>query len=158
MNAMTNRAFFATDKTLESVTGIPVCIGDWKFQTRRAGGSNNAFQARMTILRKPHERILNEKPGPNDDALAIRQSELLQGILVQASAEKLLLPQWDGVTMADLADDGDPNTPAPFSVENAVTLFTRFPDAFNEYFAEASKMGNFRRQVVKDQAGNSVTG
>lgn len=167
MNAsLNNRTFFATDKNLETIVGIAIVIGDWTFQSRRAGGSNHAFQARVTALRKPYERILNEKPGANDEALMIRQQEIINPILVEAAAEKLLLPKWDGVTMADIIDplengawpDGvDPNAPAPFSKDNAILLFTRFPDVFNEYFAEASKMGNFRKQVVTDQAGNSAS-
>lgn len=165
MNAMTNRTFFNTDKTLESVTGISVVIGDWTFKTKRAGGSNLAFQARLTILRKPYERLLNEKPGANDDALSVRQQEIGQTILIEAAAEKLLLG-WDGVINADLydpLDDGSltnglaPEAAALFTKENVILLFTRYPDAFNEYYVEAAKLGNFRKKAVEEQAGNSVS-
>lgn len=165
-DAMNNRSFFNTDPALESMTGVPVFIGDWGFKTKRAGGSNKAFSARMTILRKPYERLLSAKPGPNDEALVIQQQDIMQKLLIRASAEKLLLPEWEGVTMADLyasLEDGSmpegmtASDPAPFSVENAVQLFTRFPESFDEFFGEASKMGNFRRQLVQDQAGNSAS-
>ncbi|PWC48124.1 hypothetical protein TSA6c_16945 [Azospirillum sp. TSA6c] len=165
-DAMNNRAFFNTDPALESGIGIKVFIGDWGFKTKRAGGSNKAFSARMTIVRKPYERLLSAKPGPNDEALVIQQQEIMQKLLIRASAEKLLLPEWEGVTLADLhasLEDGSmpegmtASDPAPFSIENAVLLFSRFPESFDEFFGEASKMGNFRRQLVQDQAGNSAS-
>ncbi|MGR0185439.1 hypothetical protein [Azospirillum aestuarii] len=161
MTALTNREFYRTDRDLESTTGIRIEIGNWTFWSKRAGGSNTAFQARMTVLRKPHERLLNSKVGANDEALAQQQQDIFQKLLIQAAAEKLLLPKWDGVVMADIYEtvpEGiDPNAEAPFSVENAVALFTLQPDSFNDFYKEAAEMGNFRKKVVEDQSGNSVT-
>lgn len=163
MSNMSNRRFFSTDKDLESKTGISIIIGNWKFQSRRIGGANEAYQARMAVLRIPHERLLSEKS--KDEAVIARQNAVLRPLMIQAAAEKALL-FWEGVTEADLLDLDAPDDlvaekeliPAPFTAENAIRLFTLYPDAWQEYLTEVTTMGNFRRQVVRDAAGNSPAG
>jgi hypothetical protein len=110
------------------------------FTLARAGGSNKRFKTRFNELTAPY-RIRGI------EIEEIMSDEESKKVLVQCYAETVVL-DWREV------NDKDGN-PIPFSVENAVALFSKFDDLFSIVMQAAQKMSLFRAKVQEEDAKNS---
>lgn len=129
-------AAFQTDAAAET-EGITLDFGDYQFTIARAGGSNKKFETALKKRLERYKRMIDFDALPEATA---------HKALVEVYAETVVIG-WTGVTDAD-------GNAMPFSVANAVKLFTDLPGLFNVIREEAGKQSNFlaaRRQAI---AGN----
>lgn len=128
---------FSTDKELET-NGVVHDLGAaGRFRLARAGGSNERYNKRIMQLTKPFRRAI---------ATNTMDSAEAERITAKVFAETVVLG-WEGVT-------GPDGSELPYSVDNAVMLFTDLPDLFAELRAAATDASIFRSEELKVEAGN----
>lgn len=127
-----------TDRDLETGSGVVLDYGDGvKIRIHRAGGSNQKFTNRQTVLIKPFQRQINNDTLPPEKGRELN---------IQLYAETVIVG-WEGVT------DRDGN-PLPFTKENAIRVMTDLPDLFSDLVASANDRALFRKAEQEEAAGN----
>lgn len=112
---------FGTSKDAESGAGVDLDYGKMgKFRIHRAGGSNARYKNFAQAKMKPYNRQI--QAGTMDDDVATK-------LMVEIFA-KTVIVGWAGVKDRDGKD-------LPFSVDNAIQLFTDLPDLFSDIRAAA---------------------
>lgn len=135
---MSTYSKFATDVDLEK-NGITLDLGSaGKFVIARAGGSNERFKRAIQRASRPFRRAIA------NETMEEKQAD---EIAAKAFAQTVVL-DWSGVT-------GPDGKPLPFSVENAVKLFTDLPDLFAEIRRAAADGSLFRKEILEADSGNS---
>lgn len=133
---------FKTNKELEkdgilleyglNSKGQPICI-----RIARAGGGNVQFSKRFEAKLKPFRRqVQNETLDP----------QLAEKLVREVYAESVVLG-WENV------EDEDGNE-LPFSVENAIKLFTDLPELFKDIQEQSGKMALFREEILEADSKN----
>jgi len=110
------------------------------FILARPGGSNKRFKTRFNELTAPY-RIRGI------DLEEIMDDDESKRVFVQLYAETVV-KGWRDVKDAD-------GNEIPFSVENAIKLFTDLEDLFGVILQAAQKMSLFRAKLVEEDAKNS---
>lgn len=110
------------------------------FTLARPGGSNTAFKKRFNELTAPY-RIRGI------DIEEIMDDEESKRVMVQVYAETVV-KGWTGVVDAQGND-------YPFSVENAIALFSAHEDLFSIIMQAAQKRSLFQQRLQEADAKNS---
>lgn len=127
---------FKTDVSAER-DGIDLDFGDFKVTIARSGGANKKYEQ---LVRRKLDRY---KRAIQFDALP---EETARRVLIECYAEAVVLG-WEGVL-----DENE--LPIPYSVENAIKLFTELPEFFNQVREESDKIANFLVSKRRAAAGN----
>lgn len=128
---------FSTDEVLES-KGITLDFGSaGKVRIARAGGANKKFEKTMMRLTKPHRHAINT--GTIDPKVA-------DEVLHRAYAEAVVLG-WEGITDREGKE-------LPFTVDNAMSLFSDLPDLFQQIRKNADNASLFRAEQNEDDVKN----
>lgn len=129
-------SLFATDPKLER-DGVWHDYGEFKLLIARAGGHNRAYMQTAEAVMRPYRRQIQL------DMLAPEKSEELMMTIFARS----VMRGWEGIT----DDEGEP---LPFTVENCVDLFTKFPDLFADVREVANRIALYRVAETEVDAGN----
>lgn len=132
---------FSMDEKRE-IQGIEFETPWGTFILARPGGSNKAFKTRFNDLTSPYRIRGIDLEEIMDDAESKR-------VFVQLYAETVV-KGWRDVKDAN-------GEQIPFSVENAIKLFTDLEDLFNVILQAAQKMSLFRAKLVEEDSKNSPT-
>lgn len=130
---------FAMDEQREQ-NGVPFETPWGDFVLARAGGSNKRFKTLFNELTAPYRiRGVEMEEIMSDDES--------KRVLVEVYA-KTVVRGWSGVVDAE-------GNEIPFSVENAIMLFSKFDDLFSIIMQAAQKREIFRSAVAEEDAKNS---
>src|SRR5258708_7325682 len=129
-------ALFGTDSKKET-DGIVIEYGSIRVRIARMGGDNSKFSRIMRELAKPFKRMIAEDLLPEEAG-----RKLLHGVYARS-----IVLEWSGV----LDDDG---VELPFTVENCVAMFERWPEFFGFVEEESAKVANFRTATAEDDVKN----
>lgn len=135
---------FKTDADLEK-EGIWIDFGPAKIKIKRAGGSNKAFQSRLRANLKPYKYQI-------DKGLMDEEDERYQKAFMDAFCHEVVLDWEDDEGNKEIEVAGDF---VPFSPEAAKKLFADLEEIFAEVLQQSTKVANFRRKEVEDQAKKS---
>ncbi|MBX3537680.1 MAG: hypothetical protein KF735_08585 [Chelatococcus sp.] len=124
-------AGFDMDANLEAGDGIKVQYSDeLSFTIRRAGGANRAYGQLLSAKLRPLQRRID---------MGMLPDEVANKVLAEVYA-KTIVQGWTGIKSR--GED------LPFSIENAIALFTSQPEVFRTIQAEATSAANFRKQAA----------
>lgn len=137
---------FKTNTNFEK-TGVWVDLGVARIKVARAGGSNQAYQRRLTALTKPHRRAIQSGNMDND---------LLQDLLAQVYASDVIL-DWE--TKDDMGNyhkgiENSDGEIVPVNYDNVYRVLTDLPDLFSEITEYASAGDLFNAQMLDAIAKN----
>lgn len=133
---------FETDESIEK-DGIVLSYGPnsqkqiMGIRIARAGGANVAFNKRMQVLFKPHQRALSSNTMDPD---------LLRELVQRAYAETV-------VKDLENFEDRDGN-PIPYSKENVVKLFKDLPALWADVQRAADDWTLFKKDLLEEAAKN----
>jgi hypothetical protein len=137
MTGQTMSYLFGSDAAKET-DGVVIQYGTTlRVRLARAGGANISFAKVMEEVRRPFARIIANELLPEETA---------RTMLYEAYARSVV-KEWSGM----LDDNG---TEIPFSVENCITAFEKYPDFFQFVFQESQRLANYRKQTREDEAKN----
>jgi hypothetical protein len=127
---------YATDAALEAEDGVVLDYGDaGRIRIHRAGGANRRFGRALDAKLRPYRRQV--EAGTLDESVASR-------LMAEVYAESVVVG-WDGVR----GPDGEEMA---FTKANVVRLLTDLPELFRDVQLQATTIGNFRRQSVREAA------
>lgn len=133
-------SLFETDKQLEQ-NGIVLQFGDSKFQCRRAGGSNRAF-----------DTAFNEK-------MRAFQTKMQLASLSEEQSDKLLKEVYFESVVMGWEDVTDRNgNDLEYTLENFMTIMTDLPDLWRSLRTACANMDSFlvqQKKAAVEQLGNS---
>lgn len=130
-------AVLETDSDLEA-NGITLDFGDYgKFQVARAGGANQAYNARSAAVLKPYRRQID---------VGAMTEERLRELLAVPFAETVI-KGWEGVTDRDGND-------LPFTRENCIQILKDLPALFDTIREHATSVSNYRKEEVEAAVKN----
>jgi hypothetical protein len=127
-------ALFQTDKTAET-EGVWLDYGHFRILIRRAGGANTRFARVLESKIKPYRHAFNT--GSLDNSIA-------QRLMVETYAETVVIG-WE-----DVVDQT--GEPLPFTVANAVRLFSDLPELFSNVQEQATSLALFRAEEIEAAA------
>lgn len=130
---------FETNADAET-EGARICFGsdetkDPVFIVKRAGGRNRRYQQVLSARMKPHKRALDAGTLGQDKIDAIYRGVFVETVLVG----------WENVK--DRA-----GKEIAFTKENALSLFERLPDLFDEIVSQAAAAETFRTEQLEETA------
>ena len=129
---------FATDKGLESESGVVVDYGDFSFTVLRAGGSNSKYRnVAQREYRKRKHAI---------DSGTITEDESRK-MLAEVYADSVII-DWKGVK-------GPDGKELKFSRENVVRLLNDLPELFADLRERATAMEAFKVAELEAVSKNS---
>lgn len=140
---------FKTDEKAEQ-NGVPVefsANADGTIPTfivGRANRTNKKYMQALERITKPHRRALEMKTLPKEKGEEIWMQVFIQGNLFG----------WQNVLLSDVTGDEKAEGFAPFTNENAVALFKRLPDLYDDLASRSGEAANFRLAALEDEAGN----
>lgn len=108
------------------------------FTLARAGGSNKEFDKALEEAMKPYRR---------NGQLGIKIPEEKDALILKEVFAETVLKAWRGIKNEDGSD-------FQFTKENAVRLFTEFPDIFMALRVQANELSNFRKEALEVEAKN----
>ncbi len=139
---------YATNRTAE-VEGVDVPMGTnddgsvISFKLSRMSKSNKRYTKALEAATKPYRRQI--ELGVLDETLS---EKLFKGVFVDT-----ILLGWQNVQFSDIV--GGYNTEkAPFTKENALQLFDRLPELYEDLQQQAQKISLFRDESLEDEAKN----
>lgn len=138
-------SLFGVDHAKE-IDGIVIQYGEnLKVRISRAGPSNPRFVKVAEEKTRPFRRMAEQGSLP---------PEIDKRIAREIFAEAIVL-EWSGAFDDDQEPviTGDGNE-IPFSKENVVKAFEKWPEFFDFVAEEAKRMANFRKSELKDQSKN----
>lgn len=133
---------FATSKDLE-INGVSLNYGknnkdeNIEIFIARAGGANIKFKRASELIFKTHKRQISNDTLTNDE---------LETIIMPVYVKNVILG-WKGV------EDRDGKS-IPFSVENAIKLFTDLPDLYADVRQMADNQTLFRQELRQEDSKN----
>jgi len=125
---------FKTNPELEK-SGVAIPYGEFNIIIARAGGKNRMYANLLTETFKPHQRQINNETIDPD---------LMNELMIKVYA-KTVVKGWDGIKDSEGKD-------LEFSAANCIKLFKELPDLFEDVRAQSTRIGNFRDQVLEDDA------
>lgn len=117
------------------------------FILSRLGKSNKAYAKDMEKRTRPYRRQIELKTIDPDVAEAVFMDVFISTIL----------RGWENVELPILDGEGQPTKEmekVPFTEGNAKRLFTALPELYDALQDEARDAGNFRDEVLEDEAKN----
>lgn len=129
-------SLFGMDRKKEK-DGVGIQFGaSFKVLIARAGGANDDFKKAIEELTRPFRRMIV------NDMLPV---ELENQIMHKAYATTIVR-DWEGCV-----DEGEE---LPFSVENCIAMFDKWPEFYEFVRAESNRTANFRAAAIEADAGN----
>jgi hypothetical protein len=140
---------YKTDEAFEQ-NGVHTQFGNARIRLARAGGSNKRFAKVFERETRPMRRALENGAADNDQSRAAMQ---------RIYAEAVVLG-WE-TNMGNGTEDWQPGIEGPdgellpFTRENVIATFQALPDLFTDVIQEASRINNYRAQLMEDDQKNS---
>jgi len=137
---------FQADKNKET-SGIWLDFGSFRIKVARAGGSNVAFAKAVEEKTRPYRRAIDQ---------GVMDAKVGERLLAESFAEAVVL-DWkvkddkDELVSGMHSPDG---TIQEFTKEAVVQTFLDLPELFAQVQNETAKLGNFRRDQLKEEAKN----
>lgn len=129
-------SLFGMDRKKEQ-DGVGIQFGStFKVLIARAGGANEDFKKAIEELTRPYRRMIVNDMLP---------SELENQIMHQAYA-RTIVRSWE-----NCVDEGKD---VPFSVDNCVAMFEKWPEFYDFVRAESNRTANYRAAAIEADAGN----
>ena len=124
------------DANLESGEGARAAlVGPYWMKVRRAGGSNKAYARAMQKKLADYQPLIAKGELPDDVWDRLRMEVFAETIVVA----------WN------FQSGGQP---VPFSPQNVLAFFKRYPEGFRIVEQEAASLDAFRRKATDDAAKN----
>jgi hypothetical protein len=114
------------------------------FVIGRANRGNSRWAKALERITKPHRRALEMNTLPKEKAAEIWMQVFIQGSLYA----------WEHVLLSDVTGNENDQGFAPFTNENAVSLFTNLPDLYDELSSRSGSAAEFRIEALEQEAGN----
>lgn len=128
---------FGTD-TAKEVDGVVIQYGkNLRVRLARAGGANESFRKVVEEARRPYARLI-----AND----LLEEDTAKDIVYEAYAKAVVL-EWSGVYDAEGKE-------IPFTVDNCIAQFKKYPDFFSFVFTESQRLANYRKAEQETEAKN----
>lgn len=133
---------FQTDSAKES-DGVTITFGknddgtEICFQLSRAGKSNKAYVKLLAAKLKPYQRQIDMKTADNDV-----MDKVLREVFVMS-----ILKGWSNV-------QDQTGVVIPFNKQNALDLFDKLPDLYEDLDAKSRDLSLFRIDALEDEAKN----
>jgi len=140
---------FKTNKTAE-IEGV------WVEYAPNNDGTVPAFKiARASKTNKKYQKTLNKKIKPYSKALELgtMDEKLAQKLYTEVFIDSLLI-DWRNVKVSDISDDEQAEGFADFTQSNAIELFDKLPDLYDDLEANSKKLSMFRDDELEDDLGN----
>jgi hypothetical protein len=136
-------ALFGTDPVKEK-DGVVIAYGlDLRVRLARAGGANPRFSKVAEEKSRPYRRMAEQEMLPR---------EVDEAVTREIFAEAVVL-EWSGA----FDDDGElapVGESIPFSKENVVKAFEKWPEFFAFVIAESRRLANYRKAQLEAERGN----
>lgn len=140
---------FATDKQAE-VDGV------WVEYGANEDGSIPAFKiSRMSKANKKYTKALEKATRPHRRAIELEtmNNDLAERLFMQVFVDTVLL-DWRNVSKADVTGERDAEGFADFNGENAMKLFEKLTELYDDLQEKAKKASLFREETLEQEAGN----
>lgn len=140
---------FKTNKTAE-VEGVEVQYSlnkDGSFSTfriSRMGRSNKNYTKALERATRPYRRVIE---------LGTMDNEIAESLFMKVFVESVLI-DWKNIPLSDVTGNDRDEGYAPYSRENAVKLFNRLPDLYEDLQEKANSAAMFREDTMEQEAGN----
>jgi len=140
---------FATDKQAE-VDGVWVEYGANKdgsvpgFKISRMSKANKKYTKALERATRPHRRAIELETMNND---------LAERLFMEVFVDTVLL-DWRNVSLSDVSGEKKAEGYADYSKANALSLFERLNELYDDLQEKAKKASLFRDETLEGEAGN----
>jgi len=148
---MSLRKIYATDANKET-TGVRLEVG----MNEHNGKPMAIVVSRMSRNNQRYQQAFTEKFDPHMTAIqADAMDEMLARKLVRELFVDEILHGIENVPLSDLTgDEKDADKVMEYNRENALALFEKYPDVYDDWEGRAKKASNFR-EAAKDKAAKN---
>lgn len=140
---------FETDKQAE-VDGV------WVEYGANENGTIPGFKiSRMSKANKKYTKALEKATRPHRRAIELEtmNNDLAERLFMQVFVDTVLL-EWRNVPLSDVTGNKDDEGFATFNSENAMMLFERLNELYDDLQEKAKKASLFREETLEGEAGN----
>lgn len=109
------------------------------FHISRASRSNTRYQKKLEFATRPYRRQI--ELGTLDDSVAER---VFMEVFVDS-----VLKGWENIKLSDVTGDVTDEGFAPFTRDNAVNLFTRLPELYDDLQAQSKSAALFKEEQME---------
>lgn len=140
---------YKTDESFEQ-NGVHTQFGNARILLARAGGANKRFARAFERETRPMRRALESGVVDNDQSRIAMQRIYADAVVLG----------WE-TNVGNGTEDWQPGIEGPdgdilpFTRENVIATFQALPDLFNDVIQEASRINNYRMQLLEDDQKNS---
>jgi len=114
------------------------------FNLSRMGKSNKRYTKMLDLKTKPHRRQME---------LGTMPPELAESIFMEIFA-KTIMNGWSNICLSDVTGNEDDTGFAPFTPENAMSLFANLPELYDDLQEKAKSAANYREESLEQEAKN----
>uniref|UniRef100_A0AAU6VZZ5 Tail assembly chaperone n=1 Tax=Pseudomonas phage Pavpe01 TaxID=3138545 RepID=A0AAU6VZZ5_9VIRU len=140
---------FATD-TAKEVDGVVIQYGQNDdgsipgFHISRMSRANVRYTKALEVATRPYRRQIELGTLANDIA-----ERVFTGVFVDS-----VLKGWENVALSDVTGDASDTGYAPFNRANALALFGRLPELYEDLQNQAKSAAMFKDEQLEDEAKN----
>lgn len=114
------------------------------FKLSRMAKSNKRYTKTLDRVTKPHRRSIELETMDNDQA-----EEMFAEVFVET-----ILLDWRNIPLSDVTGNADDKGFADFTKANALALFKRLPELYEDLQDKAKKASLFRDEALEREAKN----
>lgn len=140
---------FATDAAKE-VDGVVIQFGQNDdgsvpgFHISRMSKANTRYTRALEVATRPYRRQIEMGTLANDVA-----ERVFMGVFVDT-----VLKNWENVLLSDVTGDASAEGFAPFNRQNALSLFERLPELYDDLQNQAKSAALFKDEAQEAEAKN----